>query len=246
MSIKLMTKAWELDLKSNEKLVLIAMADHANDDGDCYPSVTKMAVKCGMTRQGVIGIINRLISYGYVKKESRLRDNGSQTSNLYTLDLDGVNTVDSVNEVDMGCKRPLQGGVNEVDRGCKRPLPLESSINHQEEPSVNHNPLPLCIDPTVWAEWVQHRKEIKKPLTPTTIKKQIAQLEKFDKLGMDTTEIINASISAGYVGLFALRHGKKYEAPKSKMDVTMDTYERAQQQKREMEQRQNVIEGELA
>jgi hypothetical protein len=118
-----------------------------------------------------------------------------------------------------------------------------NSKNNTKE--SNNNPLPLCIDPTVWAEWVQHRKEIKKPLTPTTIKKQIAQLEKFDKLGMDTTEIINASISAGYVGLFALRHGKKYEAPKSKMDTTMETYEKAQQQKREMAQRQNSIDGEI-
>jgi hypothetical protein len=109
--------------------------------------------------------------------------------------------------------------------------------------------LPSCISSDVWNEWVQHRKEIKKPLTPTTIKKQFKQLEDFNRLGMDTTEVINASIAGGYAGLFALRTGKKWEAPKSKMDVTSETYERAQRQKEEMRQqagKQNVIEGEIA
>ena len=60
---------------------------------------------------------------------------------------------------------------------------------------------------------------------------------------MDTTEIINASISAGYTGLFALRTGKKYEAPKSKVDVTMETWERVQAMKRGNGE---FIEGEIA
>ncbi|WP_373885605.1 helix-turn-helix domain-containing protein [Snodgrassella alvi] len=33
-----MAKAWELDLSQGEKLVLLALCDHANDDGICYPS----------------------------------------------------------------------------------------------------------------------------------------------------------------------------------------------------------------
>lgn len=73
----------------------------------------------------------------------------------------------------------------------------------------NTNSLPFCIKPTVWAEWVQHRKELKKSLTPTTIKKQLAQLEKWDKLGMDTGEIIHASITNGWAGLFPLRYGMR-------------------------------------
>jgi len=110
----------------------------------------------------------------------------------------------------------------------------------------NNNPLPLCISSDVWNEWVQHRKEIKKPLTPTTIKKQFKQLEEFNRLGMDTTEVINASIAGGYAGLFALRIGKKWEPTKSKMDITSETYEKVQEMKRQQAGKQNFIDGEIA
>lgn len=108
----------------------------------------------------------------------------------------------------------------------------------------NNDPLPLCINPQIWAEWVQHRKEIKKPLTPSTIKKQIAQLEKFDKLGMDTTEIINASISAGYVGLFALRSGKKYQ-PQQQDSRRKSPGDWIREMQQEQQQKQDIEDTEV-
>ena len=33
MSIKLMTRVWDLNLPSAEKFVVLALADHAHDDG---------------------------------------------------------------------------------------------------------------------------------------------------------------------------------------------------------------------
>ena len=52
----------------------------------------------------------------------------------------------------------------------------------------------------VWGEWEQHRKEKKKPITPSTRKKQIAML-----IGMGderATAAINHSIKNGWVGIF--------------------------------------------
>lgn len=131
-----------------------------------------------------------------------------------------------------------------AENGQLPKMGIHSNTNSKNKTKENNtnNPLPLCINPTVWAEWVQHRKEIKKPLTPSTIKQQIAQLEKFDKLGMDTTEVINASISAGYTGLFALRVGKKYQPPQSKVSTTMSAYEKLCA---EREGKQNFIDGEI-
>lgn len=47
MSIRIMSAVWELDLPQNEKLILLAMADHADDRGVCYPSVGRIAWKSG-------------------------------------------------------------------------------------------------------------------------------------------------------------------------------------------------------
>lgn len=61
MSIKLMSLVWECDLPPNQTFVLLAMADHAHDDGSrCFPSVAKLAWKCGYSRRQIQNIIQAL------------------------------------------------------------------------------------------------------------------------------------------------------------------------------------------
>ena len=86
MSIKLMSKAWELDLSQGEKLVLLALCDHANDDGVCYPSQAFLASKCSMSHRSVINQIKQLERYGILTSERRHKT-GSRQSNAYTINL---------------------------------------------------------------------------------------------------------------------------------------------------------------
>jgi len=51
-----------------------------------------------------------------------------------------------------------------------------------------------------WDEWAQHRKEIKKKLTPTTITKQLKQIEKWGEAR--SIQSIETSILNGWQGLF--------------------------------------------
>ena len=118
-----MTKAWELDLKASDKLVLLALADHANDDGECYPSLRKIEAKTGLSKQGLINAIKRLMDLGLIQKEHRNRNDGGQTSNLYTLTLDGaVNTINS----------PSQHSVPPLSMECTPPVNGVYPINHQD------------------------------------------------------------------------------------------------------------------
>jgi hypothetical protein len=66
MSIKVMTAAWEVDLPQADKLLLIALADNANDEGRCWPSVATLGRKCGMEDRSVRRVIKRLVSAGHV------------------------------------------------------------------------------------------------------------------------------------------------------------------------------------
>jgi DNA-binding Lrp family transcriptional regulator len=69
--------------------------------------------------------------------------------------------------------------------------------------------LPPYVDPNIWDDWVKHRKEIKHPLTPISIRKQIKQLEEWHDKGLDVNEIIEICTANGYQGLFANRQAGK-------------------------------------
>lgn len=56
-----MSLVWECDLPPNQTFVLLAMADHARDDGSrCYPSVDYLAWKCGYSRRQIQNIVHDL------------------------------------------------------------------------------------------------------------------------------------------------------------------------------------------
>lgn len=79
------------------------------------------------------------------------------------------------------------------------------------EPDID---LPDWLDRGLWNRWAQHRKEIRKKLTPSTIKMQLSNLDKWRQNGHSVTEIINYSISNGYTGLFEPK-GKVLQVGKS-------------------------------
>ena len=87
MSIKYMTAVWDLPLKGNDKLVMLALADHANDDGECYPSWSKIQDKTGVSKGTLSYIIKVLEGIGLLSHKKRFTNYGKKTSNLYTITL---------------------------------------------------------------------------------------------------------------------------------------------------------------
>lgn len=76
MSLAMIVAVLELDLPREQKLVLTMFADHANDDGFCYPSLARIAWKCGYAQvRSVSEIVDRLIEHEVlaVIEESRGR-----------------------------------------------------------------------------------------------------------------------------------------------------------------------------
>ena len=71
MSIRLMNIAWESEMSGNDKLVLLALADWANDDGYCWPSIPKLCFKTRASERTVQSIIKRLVDAGHVTRQER-------------------------------------------------------------------------------------------------------------------------------------------------------------------------------
>jgi hypothetical protein len=64
MSVRTMTRVWELDLPDSDKIVLLALADCANDEGHCWPSVASLVRKCSKSERTIQGSIKRLVDEG--------------------------------------------------------------------------------------------------------------------------------------------------------------------------------------
>ena len=65
MSLKAMTWVWEhCTERSTGLLMLLAIADHCNDEGVCYPSVGRLAAKCRITVRRAQQIIEGLKQSG--------------------------------------------------------------------------------------------------------------------------------------------------------------------------------------
>lgn len=71
MSLTLMTAAWKAALPTTRKIVLLALCDNANDQGECYPSIPTIANKCSLTERVVYKCLDDLERSGYVKRETR-------------------------------------------------------------------------------------------------------------------------------------------------------------------------------
>jgi response regulator of citrate/malate metabolism len=84
-----MNWAWQQALKPVPKLVLMALADAADDQGICWPSVATVAGKVGVSTRTVRRVMQALISGKLLAAEQRYRSDGSCSSNRYRLSLAG-------------------------------------------------------------------------------------------------------------------------------------------------------------
>ena len=129
-----MTKAWEMDIPQGQKMVLLAICDHANDDGVCYPSQEKLAKKCSTTERSVIKHLNWLKEKGIIAK-SRRQKGGSRLSNLYEIDLSNYKSQSE----DSSCEKYSHenNSPTKVKKTTESGEKSSPSYN-KEEPSYNH------------------------------------------------------------------------------------------------------------
>ena len=82
---------WALcqDLKPVPKFVLVVLADAANTHGVCWPRISTIARKVGVSSRTVQRAIQLLIQRDLITAEQRYRSDGSCSSNLYRLLLKG-------------------------------------------------------------------------------------------------------------------------------------------------------------
>lgn len=130
MSIKLMTWVWDNSPYQNDALLIhLALADWANDDGECWPKQTSIAKKARCSVEHVRRVTKRMQQEGYLEIVSVSKGPGS--SHRYQL------------------KNPTNSGVSKPHNEEAK-TPHRSPSNHQE-PSVKVS-CPYCKRKFTWGQ----------------------------------------------------------------------------------------------
>lgn len=234
MSIRQMTVAWKARCQTHtQKLVLLALADNASDEGECWPSVTTLAEKCDLSRQSVIDQIHDFEGMGWLRV---IRGHGR--SNRYRLSI-------PVNDFDQSTgttsQPPLPPVVNGIDhhQSTRLTTPVNAVDPNRQEPSgesskepprtvakkatiLKPESNPIAIPPQLagedfekaWHEWADYRRQMKlKAYLPIGAQKLLAELS---AIGKDRAiAAINHSIAQGWQGIHEPKsiNGKPAPAP---------------------------------
>jgi len=91
---------FDLDISEHAKIVYLYLCRCADSEGQAFPSYSTIAEKCSIGRRTAIKAVKELLAVGLLSVEQRTREDGSLTSNLYTIH-------DEPQGVDSACETPL-------------------------------------------------------------------------------------------------------------------------------------------
>lgn len=176
MSTVIMSMCWPLQMPPSPKSVLVSLADNANDQGECWPSIPTICERTCLGRTAVIEAIKWLEQAGYLYAN---RDSGRHTR--YTI------------LVENGELFPTHRPVRQADRSAthtspasglnpsgRRTTPVRQADSNRKEPSRTVSkkksapaaqPLacPDDVSNQVWLDWLALRKAKRAPVTETVV-----------------------------------------------------------------------------
>lgn len=175
----------ELKLKGNE-LIVYAIIYGFSQDGQSqfYGSYRYVARALSITERSVQSVISKLLEKGLIIRVSESH---------YMVEKTSIEkTSPNVEKTSTGGRKNFLLGVEETTPN------IYNTNNKNNNKKID---LPDWLNKKVWSDWVEYRKEMKKPLTPMGMKKQI----KFLEANMsDHVKILNKSMVQGWVGIFKL------------------------------------------
>ncbi|EBR7930177.1 helix-turn-helix domain-containing protein [Salmonella enterica subsp. enterica serovar Braenderup] len=131
MSMNLMAKAMNIKVGNPlRKLVLIKLADNANDNGECWPSYQHIADQCEVSRSTVKSHIRALEDMGLLKREFRRKGELNQ-SNVFYLTLDNAQQI----QPESGGAGAARGGAGAAPRTYHSFEPVKEPLERKKKPS---------------------------------------------------------------------------------------------------------------
>ena len=120
MSVKVMARVWaHSQQKGGELLVMLALADFANDDSECWPSIPTLAQKSRLSERQTRRVLNVLVTAGELRR--RPSNGGRNRRNHYFITV--TENPDKITLTELPCK-------NNPDTGDRETLsPMSGALN---------------------------------------------------------------------------------------------------------------------
>lgn len=141
-----MTSVWESDVQpAGKRLVLLALADSANDEGVCWPSMATIARKAGIGLSSARKACAALEEEGLLVREERRVEHARNKSNIYVIDAKKLAA--RAAQIEGEAPAQIRRGAAQIERE----VPLKSgggaaqierenrNKNHQVEPKLNQD-----------------------------------------------------------------------------------------------------------
>lgn len=189
-----MTAVWDReDLSSTQKLVLLSLADWANDEGLCWPSIERVAKKSSLKKRAVQLAIRSLEEMQFIRREEVI---GKGNKYWVQIPMHQVHP----------CTKDIPP-VHQMHETHAPDAPNTSKI-HQLTTKYIRRELPECIPVDAWNGWVEMRKQRKKPLTERAYNQAINKLVAFKDKGQNITEVLDRSTMNGWTDLYEIKEQK--------------------------------------
>lgn len=143
MSIAVMTKVWaSYPGAGSELLAMLALADWADDNGNCYPSMSAIAKKVRLSKSQAQRVVHGLIDDGYLKVTANALGGAPTQTRNYRIVLDrltgSAHATQTVSEPSLTVKWPEQAPAppkaNKEKSGTTLKAFLESCKESREKP----------------------------------------------------------------------------------------------------------------
>lgn len=203
MSIKVMSGVFDsTDLAPTEKLIMLSLADHANDEGRCYPSIGRLCLRTGLKERAIQTNLKRLAEKGYLKIVPNAGQGGA---NLYFVSAK-AGTFGGEDPRTKCTPHEMHPAYDDIDPPHMTTQPPAGDAPKPsgsiKEPSNNKRDLvrilSQVLDEKTAAAFVAHRKAKKAPLTSHAADLVVKMLTGH----RDPDSVINKSILNGWSGIF--------------------------------------------
>lgn len=206
-----MGKCWPLQMPPTQKAVLISLADNANDQGECWPSIPTISQRTCFSERAVHGAIKWLEEHGLVRAD---RANGRHTR--YCIRPDAYEPPQEMHhrsscagagdaaEPPQQVQKPpqeMQSPPQQLRSNRKEPSRTAKS-NHQDA-TPNLSSWPTRPSPKVLRDWLALRKRKKADVSETVIDAMAKQLRLAVAKGWTVDECLTECVLRNWQGFRA-------------------------------------------